>query len=144
MNHIRDLGYTWIHYGQELYSHSKFKCSDGYEIRYTDHRPQGTTLKATKLDTDVWLIDSKTQYVEEDEDDYFCWFLAVVDHDGHHILYQWIKGDIHPHSWTFRGNAKNAAIDFDDGKQIIAIHHLIVRAKELAGHMRLTTSSSHN
>lgn len=137
MDYLNRLNYTWTYYGQELYTNPEFKCSDGYKVRYclANWYPQGTTLKATKLDTDIWIIDSLTHYEDEDEDDYFCWFFAFVDHAGRRIFYQWIKGDIAIHTWTLKGIDKNAALNFDQGKQIISIHPIIVRARELAAHI---------
>lgn len=141
MDRLNTLGYTWIHYGQELYSYPEFKCSDSYNVRYcpTTWYPQGTSLKAEKIGPDTFIIDSITQYDDEPDDNYFCWFFVFVDHAGRRIFYQWIKGDDVPHSWILRcgdPDDKNCVADFDHGTQIIPINTLIVRARELAAHMR--------
>jgi hypothetical protein len=141
MDYLNGLGYKWTHYGQELYTNPEFKCSDGYKVRYcpTNWYPQGTTLSAEKIGPDSYIIDSLNHYEGEDEEDYFCWFFVFVDHIGRRIFYQWIKGDIHPHNWILRCGSpddKNCVADFDHGDQIIPINPLIVRARELASHMR--------
>ena len=144
MDYLNSLGYKWVHYGAELFG-NHVRRIDGIGIGRDNWPPQGNRNTAAKLLSSVWLIDSVTEYADEPDDAYYCWFFTSIDHELHIIFYTWIKGDIRPYKWTFRGEGKNAALIFDDswsadkpprgyyegGKHIIPIESLIIQIQKL-------------
>jgi hypothetical protein len=125
--------------------------------------PQGNRNTAEKLAPNTWLINSVTaerisalsstfqapvtEYDDEPADTYYCWFFTTINHEQRSIFYTWIKGDIRPHTWTLRGQDKNAEIVFNDcqpgaplgyyegDKQVIPVDPLLRQAKDIHSEM---------
>ena len=119
MEFLNSLGYKWVHYGAELFgNHVRRIDIAGTKIGIgrDDWPPQGNHNTADKLEPCVWLINSVTEYADEPDDTYYCYFFTTIDHERRSIFYRWIKGDIRPYNWTLQGQDKNAAIIFNDCK----------------------------
>ena len=117
MDYLNGLNYKWVYYGSELFgNHVRRIAVNDKQIGVgrDNWPPQGNRNTAEKLAPSVWLIDSLTDHGPNDT--YFCWFLVTIDHEQRSLFYQWVKGDMGPHSWTFNGFGKNAAIIFEDCK----------------------------
>ena len=115
MDYLNGLGYKWVHYGSELFgNHVRRVDIAGTQIGIgrDNWPPQGNCNTAEKLAPSVWLIDSVTAHGRQHI--YSSWFFTTIDHERRRIFYVWIKGDIKPHTSTFQGSDKNAAIVFHD------------------------------
>jgi hypothetical protein len=159
MDYLNGLNYKWVHYGSELFgNHVRRFLTERIGIRQIgvgrdNWPPQGNRNTAEKLLKDCWLINSVSDY-GPGESIYYCYFFTTINHEQRCIYYMWIKGDIRPYDWTFRGTDKNAAIVFSDcepsdrayfghiehDKQVIPLAPLLSQVNEVQ-HLNVGTTT---